>query len=145
MHLCTYSNYSYGYMPSYHNVNPFPFTYSFCADTDRPDKGHLAFVYFAKAPSLLGCVLQSISSFSGLRFLRARNAVCLPVWLPRGTVHVALCQGKQSPPLFVHHSLTQPIRKRKGGKKPQKTVSRLTARLSKHIRQHESLCFIVLL
>lgn len=40
---------------------------SSCADIDKPDKGHLAFIYFAKATALVDSVSQSICSFNGLR------------------------------------------------------------------------------
>lgn len=50
---------------SYHNDKSY--VVSLCADIDKPDKGHFAFIYFAKATVLVGCVVQSISSFNGLR------------------------------------------------------------------------------
>ncbi|KAM7411332.1 hypothetical protein PAMA_021360 [Pampus argenteus] len=47
---------------------------------DKPDKGHLAFVYFAKATVFMGCVVQSIS-FNGLRSEKLKccvSACCAP-------------------------------------------------------------------
>ncbi len=58
---------------------------SLCADIDKPDKGHLAFVYFAKATVFVGCVIQSISSFNGLTSekLKCYVPACLPASLRR--------------------------------------------------------------
>ena len=52
---------------------------SLCADTDRPDRGHLVFVYFAKATALVGSAVQSTSSFNSLRSEKLKRCVCVCV------------------------------------------------------------------
>lgn len=46
-----------------------------CAGIDKPDKGHVAFVYFAKATVFVGCVVQSFRSFNGLRSEKLKCSV----------------------------------------------------------------------
>jgi len=60
---------------------------SLCANTDVPDKGYLAFVYSAKATVFVGCVVQSISCFSGLRSEELKCSVSARL-APRGAEHV---------------------------------------------------------
>lgn len=70
-----------------HTTSKNPSRVPHVADIDKPDKGHLAFIYFAKATALVGSVSQSICSFNGLRSEKLKCCVsaCLVPW---GTKHV---------------------------------------------------------
>lgn len=95
---------------------------SFCADIDVPDKGHLGFVYSAKATTFVGCVVQSISCFNGLRSEKLKCSVCacLPGSPRHWTCAVALCQGKQ-PHLSLNATAWCNKREKGKAKKTQQT------------------------
>ncbi len=102
---------------------------SFSADTEKPDKGHLAFVYFAKATVFVGCVLQSITTINGLRSekLKCRVSACLA---PRGAEHVQqLCVKVNNPTSICTLGLLFDAANQEKGKQKNKnkTVDRRTA------------------